>query len=241
METPVTDIFAHRGSWHLARENTVEAFAAARDLGADGVELDVRRTSDGEVVVHHDAEVAGVGPIAQLTSAELPEWLPTLGEALDASRSMLVNVEVKRSGNGRGTEDDDLLALEVASVLDSRSDAPRIVVSSFSLAIVDVVRSSARSLATALLVGPAEDPFRALATAVEHGHGGMHPFFESVDDALVKAAKAAHVAIRTWTVDDPDRIAALGALGVDAVITNDVAAARGALGRTDGTVAMPDP
>src|SRR5271166_2724021 len=88
----VTEIFAHRGSCDLARENTVAAFAAARDLGADGVELDVHRTADGEVVVHHDAEVPGFGPIAQLMSADRPEWLPTLADVLDASRPLLVNV-----------------------------------------------------------------------------------------------------------------------------------------------------
>ena len=50
----LTEIIAHRGSPGLARENTVAAFIAARHLGADGVEFDVRRTSDGELVVHHD-------------------------------------------------------------------------------------------------------------------------------------------------------------------------------------------
>ena len=61
-------------------ENTLEAFVRARRLGADGVELDVRRTADGALVVHHDPEIAGVG--AGRTSwppAELPAWVPLLG------------------------------------------------------------------------------------------------------------------------------------------------------------------
>ena len=57
-------VFAHRGCTEGGlRENTVEAFAEARRLGADGVELDVRLTKDGALAVHHDAEVPGVGVI----------------------------------------------------------------------------------------------------------------------------------------------------------------------------------
>src|SRR5580704_17015462 len=56
-EAPVTAVFAHRGCTEGGiHENTVEAFAEARRLGADGVELDVRLTKDGALAVHHDAE-----------------------------------------------------------------------------------------------------------------------------------------------------------------------------------------
>ena len=89
------------------------------------------------------------------------------------------------------------------------------------------------SLATALLIDVDEDPFCALVTAREHGHEGLHPFFFSVNAALVKACKQTGMAIRTWTVDDPVQIAVLAGLGVDAVVTNDVVAARRALGRSD--------
>ena len=58
--TPVT-VLAHRGGSGPWPENTLEAFAGALRAGADGVELDVRRCADGELVVHHDAEVPGVG------------------------------------------------------------------------------------------------------------------------------------------------------------------------------------
>ncbi len=65
----------------VAPENTLEAFVAARALGADGVELDVHRTADGALVVHHDADARGVGVLAERTEAEIraarPE-IPTL-------------------------------------------------------------------------------------------------------------------------------------------------------------------
>jgi len=232
----VTEIFAHRGSCRLARENTVAAFLAARELGADGIELDVHFTADGEVVVHHDAELPGLGPIRRLSATELPEWLPTLTEALEACRPLRVNVEIKQAEGDSGPELDQSLAFAVARLLASRSEAPNVVVSSFSLLAVDTVLASKPSLATALLVGHGENPMHALETARRHGHRGLHPFFLSVDEALVGAAKAAEMAIRTWTVDEPARIASLAEMGVDAVITNDVTAARQALGRFDGPV-----
>src|SRR5579862_7815521 len=62
-------VLAHRGASAVAAENTVAAFAKARELGADGVELDVRRSADGVLVVHHDAALHGGGVIASLTLA----------------------------------------------------------------------------------------------------------------------------------------------------------------------------
>jgi glycerophosphoryl diester phosphodiesterase len=227
----VTQIFAHRGSCHLARENTVAAFVAARDLGADGIEMDVHLTADGKVVVHHDGEVPGLGQFARLESAQLPAWLPSLGEALDACWPLQVNVEIKQDETGAGPDRDRVLAFEVAALLVVRREAARIVVSSFSLEAIDAVRTCEPSLATALLVDLDRDLMGALVTAREHGHGGLHPFFACVDAVVMQAAEDFGMAVRVWTVDDPARIAALAKLGVDAVITNDVTAARRALGR----------
>ena len=53
----VTDVIAHRGVSRLTQENTIEAFELAVGVGADAVELDVRRAADGVLVVHHDARV----------------------------------------------------------------------------------------------------------------------------------------------------------------------------------------
>jgi len=227
----VTEVFAHRGSSHVARENTLGAFAAARKLGADGVELDVHLTADGIVVVHHDGQVPGLGPFARLRSTELPAWLPSLSQALEACRPLAVNVEIKQDEQDAEPERDMELAAAVATMLAERDEAPSVLVSSFSLAAVDAVRALRPDLATALLVDLDTDPMEALVTAREHGHGGLHPFFTCVDVALMTAAKDCGMAVRTWTVDDGTRIAALAALGVDAVITNDVATALRALGR----------
>ena len=66
-------VIAHRGASAVARENTLEAFRLAAELGADWVELDARRTADGHVVVHHDAELADGRVICLLPRAELPD------------------------------------------------------------------------------------------------------------------------------------------------------------------------
>jgi glycerophosphoryl diester phosphodiesterase len=212
-------------------ENTVAAFLEARTLGADGVELDVHLTSEGEVVVHHDAEVPGLGRISQLKWELLPDWFPSLTEAFDACAPLKVIVEIKQDEPGTASEVDRKLATTVASLLAERADKQRAIVSSFSMAVLDIVREEAPSLATALLVHPTSGAREALAASLEHGHFGLHPFFAFADAALINEAKRLGVGVRAWTVDDPLKIAELADLGVDAVITNDVETARRALKR----------
>ena len=91
-------MLAHRGACRRAPENTLEAFRVARELGADGVELDVRRTRDGVLVLSHDPVVEGFGllvehPFAKLRAA-VPS-VPTLEEAFDVLAGLIVNVEIK--------------------------------------------------------------------------------------------------------------------------------------------------
>ena len=112
-------IIAHRGDSIAAPENTLESFSRAVEMGADGVELDVRLTKDGEVAVIHDRRVdrttSGKGPIGTLTLAETKEldagsWfdprfksarVSTLDEVLsDLPATFLVNVELKVRGAG---------------------------------------------------------------------------------------------------------------------------------------------
>src|ERR1051326_8408011 len=80
-------VFAQRGGSALAPENTMPAFANARALGADGVELDVHLSRDGAVVVHHDATVdrttSGTGAVAALSQRELARLdVPSLADVL---------------------------------------------------------------------------------------------------------------------------------------------------------------
>src|SRR3978361_1370580 len=92
-----TAIIAHRGASADYPENTVAAFRAAGALGANWVELDVRRTADGALAVHHDAHLGDGRASGEAAAAALPETGPSLAEALAAGDPLGVNVEIKNS------------------------------------------------------------------------------------------------------------------------------------------------
>src|SRR3954462_10338199 len=76
------NVIAHRGASGYEYENSRAAFRRAVMMDADGVELDVHATRDGAIVVHHDAEVPGHGPIALLTLEEVRRVRICNGEPL---------------------------------------------------------------------------------------------------------------------------------------------------------------
>jgi glycerophosphoryl diester phosphodiesterase len=94
---PIT--FAHRGARALAPENTLEAFRLALRLGASGLESDVWLTADGEAVLDHDGLAGGRlrrRPIAEVTRAELPSHIPSLGELYaDCGTAFELSLDVK--------------------------------------------------------------------------------------------------------------------------------------------------
>jgi glycerophosphoryl diester phosphodiesterase len=215
-------IFAHRGASATKRENTIEAFVEARRLGADGVELDVRRSADGALVVHHDPDVPGLGPIVELTVARIPPDLPLLEAALMACDPLEVNIEIKNLPHEGDYDAADTVAARVAHLVVELDLARRVIVSSFNLATVDAVRRAEPDLATGWLTPSLSDAGRALVTAAEHGHTALHPHHSGVTQPLVAEAHRLGLAVNTWTVDDPARMVELAAWGTDAVITNTV-------------------
>ncbi|HET9600676.1 MAG TPA: glycerophosphodiester phosphodiesterase, partial [Acidimicrobiales bacterium] len=78
------------------------AFRRAAEIGADMVELDVRRSADGVLVVHHNADLADGRAVASTASRELPGTVPALDEALAACEGMTVNVEIKNDPDEPG-------------------------------------------------------------------------------------------------------------------------------------------
>ena len=232
-----TRVIAHRGGRHGAPENTLAAFALARRLGADGVELDVHRTADDQLVVCHDAEEPSLGLLPTRTLDEIqavrPEF-PELGSVLDECVGLLVNVEIK---NFPGTKDHDpacRVADLVAERLAERDGNDSVLVSSFDLATIDRVKAVAPDLPTGLLTFGV-DPIAALETARSHGHQALHPDSGSLAHGaaaeLVRAAREVGLAVNTWTVNDADYIAELAEAGVDGLITDVVDVALSALGR----------
>jgi glycerophosphoryl diester phosphodiesterase len=209
----VTQVFAHRGAAGPWAENSLAAFAEARRLGADGVELDVRRSVDGALVVHHDAAVPGVGPLSLARVRDLPDHVPLLADALSACEGMVVNVELKSDG-------DEGLALAAAAAVVELGWAERVVVSSFDPDCLEAVGRAEPGLALAWLLGPGADAQPLLSVALERGFGGIHPFVASVDAELVSLARGAGLDLRVWTVNSDGDLRAMVDLGVDAVITD---------------------
>jgi glycerophosphoryl diester phosphodiesterase len=231
---PSPGIFAHRGASATKRENTVEAFAEARRLGADGVELDVRRGAGGALVVHHDPDIPGRGPVGSLAVADLPPHVPLLEAALDACGPLTVNIEVKNLPHEADFDPDETVAASVAALVAELGLRAQVILSSFNLAAIDAVRRTDSELPTGWLTPSGYDQSRALATAAERGHTALHPHHDVVTPELVAAAHDLGLAINTWTVDDPDRMLELAAYGVDAIITNVVDVAVRALRHDQG-------
>src|SRR5262249_31014744 len=146
-------VLGHRGASAAEPENTRAAFARARVMGADGVELDARRTSDGVVVVHHDAHLADGSLIVDHAFATLRAdhpAAPTLHEALDECRGMLVNVEIKCCAwdPDPDTPEHDLVRSVVGTIRECHAE---VIVSSFDMGNIDACRVFAPELTTAWL------------------------------------------------------------------------------------------
>jgi len=220
-------VLAHRGARTVAPENTIEAFTVALAQGADGVELDVHRTADSGLVVHHDADAPGLGVLADLGVEEIQRArpdIPTLAEVLDACRGALVNVEIKNMPGDADFDETHEAARLVVELLDQRGSADDVLVSSFNLASIDRVRELDATVPTGLLSMFGVDPFDALEVCVARGHGALHPFI-----GILPAGAATAVAVRAhelglrvnvWTVNDGDEMVRLAAAGIDGIVTD---------------------
>jgi glycerophosphoryl diester phosphodiesterase len=216
----VTAVFAHRGCTEGFVENTLEAFAEARRVGADGVELDVRLTADGALAIHHDAEIPGLGPLSELGVADLPAHVPLLAEVLTVCAGMVVNVEIKNSPGDPGHDPGEAVAALTAACIGEAGWTDRVLVSSFQVSTLRAVQVADGRLALGALWGFRSDPGAGLAEAAGEGFRAVHPFVTAASPGLVASAHAAGLDVNVWTVNAPDDLAALVAMGVDAVITD---------------------
>ncbi len=217
-------IVAHRGASKTCRENTLDAFVEAHRQGAAMVELDVRRTVDGALVVHHDPSITGLGPIARRRHAELPDHVPLLSDALNACHGMQVNIEIKNDRSEPDFDPSDSVAASVVVLLGERGDGDRMLISSFRFETIDAVLRLDETLRTGYLF--TRSPLSSLRLkALIHrtaaaGHVAVHPYHRGVTRRMCDLAHEVGLTVNTWTVDDPSRMLALARMDVDAVITN---------------------
>jgi glycerophosphoryl diester phosphodiesterase len=218
-------IQAHRGSPDPSQgiaENSLEAFARARQLGADGVELDVRLTADGALAVHHDAGIPGVGEVADLEVQGLPDHVPLLPAVLAISTGLTVNIEVKNLPTEPSYDPDEAAARAVADAIAQADPAVDALVSSFWPPSLAAVLAVDPTLATGLLLPEWADPSASLILARDMWCRALHLPRSLVTPSRVTDVHAAGLAVAVWTVNDPQEMAALAALGVDTIITDDV-------------------
>ncbi len=237
-------LLAHRGASADAPANTLAAFRRAVETGADGVELDVHLSRDGQVIVIHDETVTSVtgmpGRVRDMTLAEIQaldagsyfspafrgERIPTLEEVLNVLRpDMVVNVELK--GTSARTEG---LEQEVVRILRARQMLDRVIISSFNPFRLWTTRRLEPRLPRAMLHGPGTPVFvRQLWFLPLVRPDALHPHFSLVDAAYMDRARRWGMRVNVWTVDDATEARRLVDLGVDGIITNDPRGLRRAL------------
>ena len=240
-------VIAHRGGAGLWPENTLYAFERAAEMGADVLELDVRSSADGELVVFHDSTIErttdGAGRVAAKTVAELKRldagyhWtrdggksfpfrgrglgVPTLREVFECLPTARFNIEPKDEAPGT--------VVRLCRLLRERGMNERVVVGSFRQAVIDEFRRACPEVATA--AGPAEaGKFLALYQA------GLAASFSPAMQALqipeyaggvrvvtpefVAAARGRNLQVHAWTINDEAVMRRLIEAGVDGIMTD---------------------
>jgi glycerophosphoryl diester phosphodiesterase len=234
-------IIAHRGASADAPENTLAAFKQALVQGADMIELDVRASRDGALVVFHDETTVHIEQppravvalsLAELRAIALPEdqRIPTLEEALAwaADVGMPLNIEIKVEGREEA----------VLGLVRRYRFSERALVSSFRTGVLRSLRALAPGLALGVLtdpeVGPGENALvegSPLPLLRELQAQAWHPNAQQIaGPAQVRLVQAAGFRVYPWTVDEPQESARLLAWGVDGLITNRPGALRALLG-----------
>jgi glycerophosphoryl diester phosphodiesterase len=226
-------VIAHRGASAAEKENTLAAFRRARQMGADAVELDVRRTADGAMAIHHDATLADGRLICETDSSALVGLVGFLPEALDACAGMWVNIEIKNYPEDPDFDPTDSLAATVAAHLIERGEDERWLISCFNRPTVDAMRTLHPGVRTAWLtigVRPEELERTARAMAVA-GHSALHPWTDLLTRECIEVFHSHGLAVNSWTVDDPARMRELVEWGIDGLCTNVPDVALSVLGR----------
>jgi glycerophosphoryl diester phosphodiesterase len=211
-------IFGHRGAPGYPRrgENTIASFNKALQCGATGLEFDVRRCGDGQLVVIHDETIDrttnGLGRVRDFSYDQLRRFdagsgepIPLLADVLDEfGTRCILNIELKDLEITR-----DVKRL----VLDRRLER-HVIISSFDW---QELASAVPEIPIALLSSKLGNLLEAAnllrATAI-------HPKKDIVTPTLIEAARDAKLQINIWTVNDPDEISRFRRLGADGIFTD---------------------
>lgn len=229
-------IWAHRGSSHQYLENTLAAFEQAIKEGADGIELDVQRSHDGQLLVYHDEylqRLAGVNQFVwNLTWAELQELtlssvkytdgkIPLLKEVLELilDTEIHLNIELKNSVYFYPK-----MEQEVFDLVNEYGLLEQVTFSSFNhesvKRLVELAGPKKAGLLTSSII------FEPWAYLEKIGSQVFHPMLNSLQqkDLIIECQKR-DVVVNVWTADLDFMINAALLSNVNAIITNEPAKA----------------
>jgi len=227
--------FGHRGAPKAAPENTLASFQKAREMGADGVELDVMLCADGEVIVIHDSSVDrtthGHGPVRQLTLAELkaldagswfgPQFadvhIPTLREVTEwAGNDMLLNIELKD-----WTLDANGLEQKVIAIVREYEMERRVLLSSFNPLRIWRVKRLVPNLHTGLIYEQRLPiPLRRAWLRLLAHPDALHPEYKMLTESSLLWARRKGYRLNAWAPDEEGEMERLIAQKVDMIITS---------------------
>jgi len=209
----------HRGARAYEPENTLRSFRKALEIGANAVELDVRKTRDNHLIVIHDADVKrttdGTGLVADLTleqvkelSTEKGEKIPTLEEALDfLSNKAKILIELKEQG----------LEEKVLAAVQSRKLEKNVILTSFLEDALRKIRELDKNVETGLIYAKHKNPLKA---ALDLKAQYLVAFYKFTHTANVQKAHENGLKIIVWTVNTPEEIAEYAKKGVDGIASD---------------------
>lgn len=244
-------IIAHRGASALAPENTLAAFRRAIIDGAEGIEFDVRLAKDGVPVVFHDADLNRVGGkqklVRDLTAAELQtidvgswfnrfkpekadarfsdEIISTLEQVLEFLRDFKGSIYVELKC---GETEIERIAETVCEIISASPLLRQIIVKSFQLETIPIVRRLCGEVQTAALFEPKTATFFRrkedfVETARHFNVDQLSVHFSLATKKLMNEADKLNMPVTIWTADNPLWVRRARDLGVSAIITNNPA------------------
>lgn len=234
----MTKIFAHRGFSAQYPENTMKAFEEAGKAKADGIEIDIQMTKDGEVVIIHDEKVDrttnGSGYVQELSYNELrslnaghrfkhieKEAIPTLTELFNwmQDNQIICNIEMKNNKiSYKGMEE------KTIELIRKYGFENRIIFSSFNhYSLVHSYRIAPEIETAPLLSDGLYQPW-IYASAI--GAKGYHPNYKRINKEIIKYSEEKNIKVRAYTVNNPKTMSVLMNEGISAIITDEPILAR---------------
>jgi glycerophosphoryl diester phosphodiesterase len=209
----------HRGARAYEPENTLSSYKKALELGVDAVELDARRTKDGEIIVIHDAEVDrttnGRGLVSQLTLKEIKQFntekdqkIPTLEEALDfLDKKVKVLIELKETG----------FEEKMLKVIRKKELEKNVIIVSFLEEALRKVRELDDIVETGLIYTNHKNPIK---TASDLKANYLLPLYRFTHTADVQKAHQNGLKVIVWTINKREEVAEYVKKGVDGITSD---------------------